>query len=349
MANASSIGIAALSASVVTATKAANDFDRAMFQVRNTLSKPVTDDYFSGIIDQLKALSIETGIDSTILARSLQSVVSSGVPIEKSIPFLTDIAKISKASESDILQTSKLLSSAIKNYGLQYENANDLASAFFQTTRDGQADVSKLAQQLPQVFPLAASHGESLADTLALSAIVTGKSNTLESFVTGYKALAGVIEGATTDMVKSADKLDISLGQEALKTHTIIDIMDQMRVATEKFSKSDISKVFGEGKTDILGTIFGSNQEAKQLALLLTSDIDNARAVSGRISGSQGVAESIVDAYNKQNFAVQEKVVNRAKEGFKTIGEKTSTLGAISIRHSYKLANQYGEGNYEMG
>ncbi|MCH9665162.1 MAG: phage tail tape measure protein [Gammaproteobacteria bacterium] len=316
----SQLGVAGLTAGLVTATKGANDFERAMFQVRNTLSKPITDDYFKQVGDQVKALSLDTGIDSTKLARSLQSIVSSGVPIESSIPFLTDVAKISKASESDILQTSKLLSSAIKNYGLQYENANDLASAFFQTTRDGQADVSKLAQQLPQVFPLSASHGESLADTLALSAVVTGKSNTLESFVTGYKALAGVVEGATTEMVDNADKLGISLGQEALKTHTIIDIMDQMRIAKEKFSKSDISGVFGEGKTDILGTIFGSNQEAKQLALLITSDIENARAVSGRISGSQGVAQEIVKAYNEQGFSKQDKVINRTKEDAKRLG-----------------------------
>ena len=322
----SRLGIAGLTAGLGLSAKASLDFEREMFKVKTTLES-ISDTDFESLKSQIKALSLETGISSTKLATGLQNILSSGVPLDKSIGFLTELSKLSKSASSDLVDTSKLVSSVIKNYGLEYENATDLASAFFQTTRSGQAEFPKLAKVLPSVFPIASSYGESLADTLALSSVVTGKSNTLESFETGYKAFTSVISGASDEMIAKAEQLGISLGQGALSSHTIIDIMEQLSKAQREYSESTIEGVFGTGKSNVIESIFGSNVEAKQLALNVSNDIARARLFSEKIAQSGGVAESIIEDYSKQGFADIEKSINKARESTQELGESISYLG----------------------
>ena len=340
----SRLGIAGLTASLGLSAKASLDFEREMFKVKNTIGD-ITDTNFDSLKSQIKALSLETGISSTKLATGFQNIISSGVPLDKSIGFLTELSKLSKSASSDLVDTSKLVSSVIKNYGLEYGNATDLASAFFQTTRDGQAEFPKLSKVLPSVFPIASSYGESLADTLALSSVVTGKSNTLESFETGYKAFTSVISGASDEMIDKAEQLGISLGQGALSSHTIIDIMEQLSKAQREYSESSIEGFFGTGKTNVIESIFGSNVEAKQLALNISNDIDLVRQLSKKVAQSGGIAESIIKDYAKQDFAVIEKSINKTTESTKELTSRTipffSKVADIGASHILKFMNNF--------
>lgn len=136
---------------------------------------------FSGTEEELKMVeerilefSEALGFAETVAAKGFYQIISADITdAAEAMVVLEESAKLATVGLADIKQTIDVVTSVIKAYGVEVDEADRITDVLFQTVIKGKTTIPELATSLGQVLPIAATLGVSLEEVTAAIATIT--------------------------------------------------------------------------------------------------------------------------------------------------------------------------------
>ena len=223
---------------------------------------------FEKLKGQVSELSKQIPIARDALANGLYQVVSNGVPEDNWLAFLGTSAKSSVGGVADLGEVVKVTSTIVKNYGLEWEAAQDIQDKIQLTAKNGVTSFEQLAQSLPSVTGQAAQLGVSLEEMLAVMSTLTGVTGNTSEVST---QLGSVLTALTKETEKSqlmAKEMGISFNAASVQAagglSNFLQYLD--KTVTAYAAKS------GQLKESIYAKLFG-RAEAMRMVNALTGQL----------------------------------------------------------------------------
>ena len=246
---------------------------------------------FEKLKGQVSELSKQIPIARDALANGLYQVVSNGVPEDNWLAFLGTSAKSSVGGVSDLGEVVKVTSTIVKNYGLEWADAQDIQDKIQLTAKNGVTSFEQLAQALPSVTGQAAQLGVSLDEMLAVMSTLTGVTGNTSEVST---QLGSVLTALTKETEKSqlmAKEMGISFNAASVQAAGGLRnfLQDLDKSVTAYASKS------GQLKESIYAKLFGRS-EAMRMVNALTGQLQ--AKFDENISALQNSAGTMENAFS---------------------------------------------------
>ena len=262
------------------------------------------------------------------LANGLYQVISNGVPEDNWIEYLQASAKASVGGIADLGEVVKVTSTVIKNYGLQWQDAEKVQDKIQLTAKNGVTTFEQLAQALPRVTGSAAALGVSVDELMASFATLTGVSGNTAEVATQMQAIFTALVKPSSEAAKMAQQMGIQFDASAVKAAGGLQaFLTSLQQSVRQYSASS-----GVLEQEVYGRLFGSAEALRALIPL------NGKALSGDIElkaqdikVTVGGAEVTLQANN-----------DRMGESFTALNNKVSGLGTKGAANG--LASLDGSG-----
>lgn len=272
--------------------KAAMDFDKAFAELSTLIdtSTPEGVKQVAMLKEQLLALPPALG-DITELTKAMYEAISAGIAPGLAVEFVAKAAVFAKAALMDQFTAVKLVTTAMKSYGIGVVDADKVTSALFATIQNGKLRGPELADSLGRVLQPAAALRVSLTEVLGAADALTQGGVSAEMAMTELRQVLATIEHPSKQSEEAIKELGLSFGQVRA------EIRDKGLLATLQ---------------DLGGRLNGNNELTAKL-------FGNVRALGGvfSLTGAQAVkykenVEAITKAYNEGTAAQQamDKILN---------------------------------------
>lgn len=262
---------------------------------------------FEKLKGQVSELSKQIPIARDALANGLYQVVSNGVPEDNWLAFLGTSAKSSVGGVADLGEVVKVTSTIVKNYGLEWEAAQDIQDKIQLTAKNGVTSFEQLAQALPSVTGQAAQLGVSLDEMLAVMSTLTGVTGNTSEVSTQLGSVLTALTKETEKSQQMAKEMGISFNAASVQAAGGLRnfLQDLDKSVTAYASKS------GQLKESIYAKLFGRS-EAMRMVNALTGQLqakfdENITA----LQNSAGTMENAFSNVANTGSAELQKLTNR--------------------------------------
>lgn len=277
---------------------------------------------FEQLKDKVADLAAELPIARDQLANGLYQVVSMGVPEDNWIDYLKKSAKASIGGIADLGETVKVTATVIKNYGLEWDKANDVQDKIQLTAKLGSTSFEQLAQSLPMVTGNAATLGVSIDDLLASFATLTGVSGNTAEVATQLSAIFTSLVKPSSEATKQAMEMGIQFDAAAIKA---AGGMRNFLVDLDKNVKAYAQRT-GQIETAIYSRLFGSARAMRALIPLTGKLSDKFGKDAEKMKNSAGTIDDAFGIMSGTGSAKIQKLKNAIADMTDGITSKLSVL-----------------------
>ena len=277
---------------------------------------------FEQLKDKVADLAAELPIARDQLANGLYQVVSMGVPEDNWIDYLKKSAKASIGGIADLSETVKVTATVIKNYGLEWDKANDVQDKIQLTAKLGSTSFEQLAQSLPMVTGNAATLGVSIDDLFASFATLTGVSGNTAEVATQLSAIFTSLVKPSSEATKQAQEMGIQFDAAAIKA---AGGMRNFLVDLDKNVKAYAQRT-GQIETAIYSKLFGSARAMRALIPLTGKLAEKFGKDAEKMKNSAGTIDDAFGIMSGTGSAKIQKLKNAIADMTDGITSKLSML-----------------------
>lgn len=315
-----SSGLNTLSSTLNSLTEESRSFGGAMAAANTMAGKSGKD--FEQLRGKVADLAAELPIARDQLANGLYQVVSMGVPEDNWIDYLKKSAKASIGGIADLGETVKVTATVIKNYGLEWDKANDVQDKIQLTAKLGSTSFEQLAQSLPMVTGNAATLGVSIDDLFASFSTLTGVSGNTAEVATQLSAVFTSLVKPSSEATKQAQEMGIQFDAAAIKAaggfrNFLVDL--------DKNVKAYAAKT-GQLEQTIYSKLFGSARAMRALIPLTGKLSDKFGKDAEKMKNSAGTIDDAFDIMSGTGSAKIQKLKNAIADMTDSITSKLSML-----------------------
>lgn len=261
-------------------------------------------------------LAAEAPIAIDELNKALFDTVSAGIEAGKAVDVVRVAAELAVAGQTDLAIATDGITSALNAYNLGADQAEEVASKFFQAQVEGKTTIKELSKNFGKAGATAEAYGVSLDELLASTSAVTAGGVKTEAAFTGLNALMVNISKPTADASKEAKKLGIEFNSTALRAQGLEGFLNTLTQA-EGFTNESIEKLFG-------------SVEAQKVAFALTgSQAERFANTIEKLGNKTKTAANFQKAYEEQSASLK-NVIKELRNGITvlaiTLGSKLAPL-----------------------
>lgn len=172
---------------------------------------------FDKLKGQVAELSKTIPMARDALANGLYQVISNGVPEDNWISYLEASARSAVGGIADVGEVVKVTSTIIKNYGLEWNAAQDIQDKIQLTAKNGVTSFEQLAAALPSVTGQAAQLGVSFTEMLAVMSTLTGVTGNTAEVSTQLASVLTALTKESSKAQKMAAAMGISFNAASIK------------------------------------------------------------------------------------------------------------------------------------
>lgn len=172
---------------------------------------------FDKLKGQVAELSKTIPMARDALANGLYQVISNGVPEDNWISYLEASARSAVGGIADVGEVVKVTSTIIKNYGLEWNAAQDIQDKIQLTAKNGVTSFEQLAAALPSVTGQAAQLGVSFTEMLAVMSTLTGVTGNTAEVSTQLASVLTALTKESSKSQKMAEAMGISFNAASIK------------------------------------------------------------------------------------------------------------------------------------
>lgn len=211
---------------------------------------------FEQLKDQVSELSETIPLTRDALANGLYQVVSNGVPEDNWISYLEASSRAAVGGIANLEEVVKVTSTVIKNYGLEWNAAQDIQDKIQLTAKNGVTSFEQLAAALPSVTGQAAQLGVSFTEMLAVMSTLTGVTGNTSEVSTQLASVLTALTKESSKSQKMAEAMGISFNAASIKAagglKNYLQELDRTVTAyankTGQLKESIYSKLFGRAE-----------------------------------------------------------------------------------------------------
>ncbi len=266
---------AAFVATMVSATKKANEFQKAMANVSTLVD--TTKVNMQELTFAVLKLSPALG-DTTELTKGLYQAFSSGArTAEDAMETTVTAAKFGKAALTDTFTAVDVLTTAMNAYGRETMTAEKAADIFFQTIKFGKIVGEELAASIGTSIPLFATAGISLEELTAGMAAMTKQGVSAQRATTQLNAIIRAFLAPSEEMTEALREVGYESGSVFLKAEGLAGALKL--IADEAQGDATELRKLLPNIRGMKGVMALSGQGAKEFAFIL-NEMGNAAGVS---------------------------------------------------------------------
>lgn len=245
---------------------------------------------FDKLKGQVAELSKTIPMARDALANGLYQVISNGVPEDNWISYLESSARSAVGGIADVGEVVKVTSTIIKNYGLEWNAAQDIQDKIQLTAKNGVTSFEQLAAALPSVTGQAAQLGVSFTEMLAVMSTLTGVTGNTAEVSTQLASVLTALTKESSKSQKMAEAMGISFNAASIKAAGGFRnfLMELDKTVTAYTAKT------GELKESVYAKLFG-RAEALRLVNGLTGQM--AEKFAENIKVLDDSAGTMAEAY----------------------------------------------------
>ena len=246
---------------------------------------------FDKLKGQVAELSKTIPMARDALANGLYQVISNGVPEDNWISYLESSARSAVGGVADVGEVVKVTSTIIKNYGLEWDAAQDIQDKIQLTAKNGVTSFEQLAAALPSVTGQAAQLGVSFTEMLAVMSTLTGVTGNTAEVSTQLASVLTALTKESSKSQKMAEAMGISFNAASIKAAGGFRnfLMELDKTVTAYTAKT------GELKESVYAKLFG-RAEALRLVNGLTGQM--AEKFAENIQALDNSAGTMAKAYD---------------------------------------------------
>lgn len=248
---------AAATGALTVVTKTSSDFQNGMAKMSTLFDTSQVS--IQKLSEEFLNLSNETGKGATELTEAGYQALSASVPVEKLGSFIRTSANMAKVGFTDTATSVDLLSTAVNAYGLEADQADNIANKLVNTQNLGKTSVNELASSMGKVIPTAAGMNVNLDQLCTMYTLMTKQGIATAESTTYMNSMLNELGDSGTDV------------GGILKEKTGKSFQDLMK---DGMSVGDALKLIKQS-SDETGTAFNelwSSQEAGKAAMALLND-----------------------------------------------------------------------------
>lgn len=289
-------------------TEESRSFGASMASANTMAGKSGED--FAKLKDQVAELSHTIPIARDELANGLYQVVSNGVPEDNWIAFLNKSARASVSGLADLGETVKVTSTIIKNYGLDWEDAESIQDKIQLTAKNGVTSFEQLAQALPRVTSQASTLGVSIDELMATFSTLTGVSGNTAEVSTQLAAIFTALIKPSSEAAEMAQQMGIQFDAASIKAAGGMEqFLQQLGKSVREYSKSS-----GVLEQEVYGKLFGSAESLRALTPLMGNLSDKFSENVNAMKDSTGTIDNAFDIMASTGAAKLQMLNNKFGE-----------------------------------
>lgn len=293
MIRSASDGFTQLSGYLNNVTEESRSFGGAMAAANTMAGKSGQE--LANLKDQVSDLAGEIPIARDELANGLYQVISNGVPEDNWVTFLDKSARASVGGLADLGETVKVTSTIIKNYGLDWKDAESVQDKIQLTAKNGVTSFEQLAQALPRVTSQASTLGVSIDELMATFSTLTGVSGNTAEVSTQLAAIFTALIKPSSEAAEMAQQMGIQFDAASIKAAGGMEqFLQQLGKSVQEYSKSS-----GVLEQEVYGKLFGSAESLRALTPLMgnlsdkfSENVNAMKNSAGTISNAFGIMSS---------------------------------------------------------
>lgn len=293
MIRSASDGFAQLSGYLNNVTEESRSFGGAMAAANTMAGKSGQE--LANLKDQVSDLAGEIPVARDELANGLYQVISNGVPEDNWITFLDKSARASVGGLADLGETVKVTSTIIKNYELDWKDAESVQDKIQLTAKNGVTSFEQLAQALPRVTSQASTLGVSIDELMATFSTLTGVSGNTAEVSTQLAAIFTALIKPSSEAAEMAQQMGIQFDAASIKAAGGMEqFLQQLGKSVQEYSESS-----GVLEQEVYGKLFGSAESLRALTPLMgnlsdkfSENVNAMKNSAGTISNAFGIMSS---------------------------------------------------------
>lgn len=248
---------AAATGALTVVTKTSSDFQNGMAKMSTLFDTSQVS--VGKLSKEFLNLSNETEKSATELTEAGYQALSASVPVEKLGNFIKTSANMAKVGFTDTATSVDLLSTAVNAYGLQADQADNIANKLVNTQNLGKTSVNELASSMGKVIPTAAGMNVNLDQLCTMYTLMTKQGIATAESTTYMNSMLNELGDLSTSVGKILNEKTGKSFQELMQ---------------EGMSVGDALKIVKQN-SDETGTAFNElwgSQEAGKAAMALLND-----------------------------------------------------------------------------
>lgn len=291
------------------AIHSAVEFEKQMANVGTLLDGDVKGKMIS-LGDNVKTISKEMGISTSVLTDGLYQVVSALGDSEDSMKILEVASKGASAGGATVTDAVNLLSAVTKGYGdTSVEAASKASDLAFMTVKLGQTSFPELASSMGRVIPLASTMKVSQEELFGAMATLTGVTGGTAEVTTQLRSTIQGFLQPTKKMEDALKKMGFANGQVAIESEGLGGILDKLKDSVNG-NELEFSSFF-------------SSVEAKNAVLALTgAQADTFREKTEAMNGAVGATTAAFDVQQDTVGVTFDKLRAKADVFLIDLGQK---------------------------
>lgn len=319
---------AAAAGTLTAVTKGASDFQNGMAKMSTLFDTSQVS--VQKLSKEFLNLSNETGKSAVELTEAGYQALSASVPVEKLGGFIRTSANMAKVGFTDTATSVDLLSTAVNAYGLEADQADNIANKLVNTQNLGKTSVNELASSMGKVIPTAAGMNVNLDQLCTMYTLMTKQGIATAESTTYMNSMLNELGDSGTDVGK------------VLKEKTGKSFQDLMK---DGKTTGDALKILKDYSKET-GTAFNelwSSQEAGKAAMALLND--SAGDFNETMGSMANVADLVGQGLEKMNTpsAKMAKAFNRIKNSGIELGSVLLTTVAPYVEQFTKKVEELTE------
>lgn len=319
---------AAAAGTLTAVTKGASDFQNGMAKMSTLFDTSQVS--VQKLSKEFLNLSNETGKSAVELTEAGYQALSASVPVEKLGSFIRTSANMAKVGFTDTATSVDLLSTAVNAYGLEADQADNIANKLVNTQNLGKTSVNELASSMGKVIPTAAGMNVNLDQLCTMYTLMTKQGIATAESTTYMNSMLNELGDSGTDVGK------------VLKEKTGKSFQDLMK---DGKTTGDALKILKDYSKET-GTAFNelwSSQEAGKAAMALLND--SAGDFNETMGSMANVADLVGQGLEKMNTpsAKMAKALNRIKNSGIELGSVLLTTVAPYVEQFTKKVEELTE------
>ena len=295
---AAAAAFAAVALAVRSAVSTFAGFEQAIANVQSVARG--TPEEFNAIRDAAQEAGETTRFTASQAADALYYLASAGFTAEESMGALNGVLQLAGATQSDLAFTSEAVAAAISQFGLEAEDAVDVANIFTASIQNSQATMEKLAQSLAYVGPVASGLGYTLEETAGILQILYNNGLAASTAGTALRSALADLANASSPAVRRLEELGIAFDDINPATNDFASIIDILNGAA--IDAGEAMALFG-------------NRAGPALIKLLEAGGDEIRDFTDAVTDTNAAAEA---------YAIQNDTLAGSIDRLKSATESTA-------------------------
>lgn len=274
--------------------KSFSDLEHQLAMVSTMLSDPGR--HLPGYKRGIRALSIEFGESTEVMAKGLYDILSASVPAEKALGVLRVATMAARAGFTDTGTAADALTTVMNSFGLSAENAADVSDLLFSIVARGKTTFGELAPVIGRVASIASSAGVSLEEMGAMLATMTRNGIRTEHAINALTAIISGFLKPSDEAAKLARTLGFEMSSTTLKAEGLRGVFERIKSLPP----------------DVLARLFPDIQAVRGLMPAL-NDLagftDDLKAMEGRAFATRDAFESMANTTGMKFNQMRQSVV----------------------------------------